>query len=81
MPFGITLCNEVKDTRKKLDESELDKNSQIYLELKSKLDISEEKGLKFSNTYKALEIVNWLVYANEYKFLNITDCKSSFLFT
>jgi hypothetical protein len=70
MPFGITLCNEVKDTRKKLDESGLDFNSQIYLELKSKLDISDAKGLKFSNTYKALEIVNWLVYANEYKFLN-----------
>jgi hypothetical protein len=70
MQFGIMMCKEVSETRKKLDESGLDFNSQIYLELKSKLDISEAKGLKFSNTHKALEIINWLVYANEYKFLN-----------
>ncbi len=70
MPFGIIMCKEVSETRKKLDESGLDFNSQIYLELKSKLDVSEAKGLKFSNTHKALEIINWLVFANEYKFLN-----------
>ncbi len=70
MTVGILMCKEIDETRTKLNESGLNPDSEVYQQCKLKLDIAEKKGKKFSNTYKALGIINWLTYANEYKFID-----------
>ncbi len=70
MAFGIKLSTEAVETRKKLEEVCRGDNSKLYLNLKAKLDMAEAKGNKFGCTGKALDIINWMVFANEFMFLN-----------
>ncbi len=66
IPQGYMLLNEIEKIKKSIETVGIT----ISSDLLDKINELESRGSKYSNTQKSLDIIQWAVYAYEYKFVN-----------
>lgn len=69
MVYGLTLNKQLGEYKKLIENCKISNS-----ESEKKISDTELIAEKYSNIYKAFNILNWMVLANEYKFYNKFQC-------